>query len=138
MKPITVALLLSFAATGAACSDTVKSTAEASPPAPVEGETLAVDTSTATSETDIGGTLNLNVGAQQEGATRLLGSGSLGGSDQGGVVLGAGGLGGGNFGESLDLGITLEELEAAPGAELGTPAAPALPSDEDEIIRLPE
>ncbi len=134
MKPLTVALLLSLAATGAACSDTVKSTAEASPTTPVEGDPLSVDTSTATSETELGGTLNLNIGAPQEGSTRLLGSGGLGGSEQSGVVLGAGGLGGGNFGESLDLGINLDELEQ-PAMPLD---APAEASDEDEIIRLPD
>lgn len=132
MKPLTVALLFSLAATGVACSDTVKSTAEAAPPA-AEADTLSVDTSTATSETDMGGTLNLNIGAPQESSTRLLGSGGLGGSEQGGVVLGSSGLGGGNFGESLDLGIDLEELEQPP-----VPMdAPAEASNEDEIIRLP-
>lgn len=134
MKPLTVALLFSLAATGAACSDTVKPTAEAAPPAATEGDALSVDTSTATSETEMSGTLNLNIGAPQEGAPRLLGSGGLGGSEQSGVVLGSGGLGGGNFGESLDLGINLDELE-----EPATPLdAPAEASDEDEIIRLPD
>jgi hypothetical protein len=51
-------------------------------------------------------------------------------------VLGAGGIGGANFGESLDLGINLDELEVS-DAPLNDPALPAAPSDEDEIIRLP-
>ncbi|MFN3609873.1 MAG: hypothetical protein ACK4Y9_12490 [Hyphomonas sp.] len=130
MKPLTVALLFSLAATGAACSDTVKSTAEAAPP---EGGALAVDTSTATSETELSGTLNLNIGPQQESSSRLLGSGGLGGSTEGGVVLGSGGLGGGNFGESFDLGIDLEVIED-PATPLGVPVET---SQEDEIVRLP-
>ncbi|MFN4183293.1 MAG: hypothetical protein ACK4M6_00780 [Hyphomonas sp.] len=130
MKPLTLALLFSFAATGAACSDTVKSTAEA---APVAGDPLSVDKSTATSETELSGTLNLNIGAPQDSSTRLLGSGGLGGSGESGVVLGSGGLGGGNFGQSFDLGIDLDEIED-PVAPLSVPAEP---SDEDQIIRLP-
>nr|WP_290919732.1 hypothetical protein [Hyphomonas sp. 34-62-18] len=137
MKPLTAALLFSFALTGAACSDPVKSGAEAAPAAPVEGETLAIDTSTASSSSELSGTLNLNIGQQQESSTRLLGSGGLGGSEESGVVLGAGGIGGGNFGESLDLGINLDELEVS-DAPLNDPALPAAPSDEDEIIRLPD
>lgn len=133
MKPLTVALLLSFAAAGAACSDTVKSNAEAMP---AEGGAMAVDTSTATSETELSGTLNLNVGAPQESSTRLLGSGSIGGSGESGPVLGSGSLGGPNFGESLDLGIELEEVQE-PGSLLEAPAEPAPASEDDDIIRLP-
>lgn len=136
MKPLTAALLFSFALTGAACSDPAKSTAEAAPAAPVEGETLPIDTSTASAGGELSGTLNLNIGRQQDSGTRLLGSGGLGGSGQSSTVLGAGGLGGGNFGESLDLGINLDELED-PAAPLADPAQPAKPSDEDEIVRLP-
>lgn len=132
MKPLTVALLFSLAATGAACSDPAKPTAEAS--APAEGDPLSVDKATATSETQLSGTLNLNIGAQPEGSTRLLGSGGLGGSGESGVVLGSGGLGGGNFGESFDLGIDLNEIEE-PAAPLSVPAET---TDEDKIIRLPD
>lgn len=137
MKPLTAALLLSLAAAGTACSDTVKSGAEAAPPAAAENGALPVDTSTATSETELSGTLNLNVGPPQDSSTRLLGSGGLGGSGENGVVLGAGGLGGPNFGESFDLGIEIEESED-PSAALQAPQEPAEPSEEDELIRLPE
>ncbi|PKP83070.1 MAG: hypothetical protein CVT79_03220 [Alphaproteobacteria bacterium HGW-Alphaproteobacteria-18] len=133
MKPLTVALLFSFAATGAACSDTVKSNADAAPKAAAEGDPLSVDTSTITSETELSGTLNLNIGAPQESSSRLLGSGGLGGSGQGGIVLGSGGVGGGNFGQSFDLGIDLDEIED-PAAALD---APVLRPAEDDIVRLP-
>lgn len=136
MKPLTAALLFSFAFTGAACSDPAKSTTEVAPASPVEGETLPIDTSTASAEGEFTGTLNLNINPQQDSGTRLLGSGGLGGSGQGSTVLGAGGLGGGNFGESLDLGINLDDLED-PTAPLIDPALPVKPSDEDEIVRLP-
>lgn len=133
MKPLTVALLLGIAATGVACSDTVKSKAEATP-VPAGEDPLPVDTSTATSETELGGTLNLNIGgsAQQDSSSRLLGTGN-----SSGVVLGSGGLGGGNFGEGPDLGIDLEE-EEDPSSLLSQPAtgAPAT-SEEDDIVRLP-
>lgn len=137
MKPLTAALLFSFALTGAACSDPVKSGAEAAPAEPVEGETLAIDTTTASAGTELGGTLNLNIGPQQESSTRLLGSGGLGGSEQSGVVLGAGGIGSGNFGESFDLGINLDELEVS-DAPLNDPVLTAVPPEEDVIIRLPD
>ena len=138
MKPLTVALLLSLAATGAACSDTVEPSAEAVAAAPAEGDPLSVDTSTATSETELSGTLNLNVGAPQESSTRLLGSGSLGGSGESSTVLGAGVLSGPKFGESVDLGIELDEMED-PAALLQAPSEPAEPAaEEDDLIRLPE
>lgn len=137
MKPLTAALLFSFAFTGAACSDPAKSTTEVAPASPVEGETLPIDTSTASAGGEFTGTLNLNINPQQDSGTRLLGSGGLGGSGQGSTVLGAGGLGGGNFGESLDLGINLDDLED-PTAPLIDPALPVKPSDEDEIVRLPD
>ncbi|MBA4226042.1 MAG: hypothetical protein C0456_05355 [Hyphomonas sp.] len=136
MKPLTAALLFSFALAGTACSDPAKSSAEATPAAPVEGETLPIDTATASAGSELSGTLNLNIGQPQDSGTRLLGSGGLGGSGQGSTVLGAGGLGGGNFGESLDLGINLDEL-ADPSAPLADPTLPIKPSDEDEIVRLP-
>ena len=43
----------------------------------------------------------------------------------------------GTFGESLDLGINLDELEVS-DAPLNDPALPAMPSDEDDIVRLPD
>ncbi len=138
MKPLTAALLLSFALTGAACSDSVKSTAEAAPPASSE-EPLPIDTSTATSETALGGTLNLNIGGQRETeGTRLLGAGGLGnGSGQGSTLIGSGGLGGGNFGEAPDLGIRLELEEDDAASILNAPSDAQPPADEDEIVRLP-
>lgn len=137
MKPLTALLFLTIAATGVACSDAVKSNAEAAP-APTGSEPLPVDTSTATSETELGGTLNLNIGGSQASSSgRLLGSGGLSGSSDSGIVLGSGGLAGGNFGSGPDLGIELEEDDAsslltAPGEQPKKPA-----SDEDDIVRLP-
>lgn len=137
MKPLTAALLFSVALTGAACSDTVKSTAEAAPPSNGE-EPLQIDTSTATSETALGGTLNLNIGGQRETeGTRLLGAGGLGSSSgQGSTLIGSGGLGGGNFGEAPDLGIQLE-LEDDDAASMLNAPADTKPSGDDEIVRLP-
>lgn len=135
MKPITVALLLSLAATGAACSDAVEPSTEAVAAAPAEGDPLSVDMSTATSETELSGTLNLNIGAPQESSTRLLGSDSLGGSGESNTVLGAGVLSGARFGESIDLGIDLDEMEDA-ASLLEAPSEPG--AAEDDLIRLPD
>lgn len=133
MKPLTAALLFSFAFTGVACSDSVKSTADAAP-ATSNGDPLPVDTSTATSETALGGTLNLNIGGSRETeSSRLLGAGGLSGNgSQSGTLIGSGGLGGGNFGEAPDLGIRIELDDEDPSALLAAPA-----SDEDDIVRLP-
>lgn len=138
MKPLTVALLLSLAATGAACSDPVEPSTETLAEVSAEGDPLPIDTSTATSETELGGTLNLNVGAPQESSTRLLGSGSLGGSGESSTVLGAGVLSGPKFGESVDLGIEFDEVED-PAALLQAPSGTAAPAaEEDDLIRLPD
>lgn len=136
MKPLTAALFLSVALTGAACSDAVKAKAETSPPGAGTAP-LPVDTSTATSETELGGTLNLNIGGsgQQSSSGRLLGSGGLNSSSESGIVLGAGGLGGGNFGEAPSLGIDLNDDTGAPVAGPAGNAAPA--SGDDDIVRLP-
>lgn len=136
MKPLTAALLFSFAFTGAACSDSVKSTAEAAP-ASSGGEPLQVDTSTATSETALGGTLNLNIGGSREAeGTRLLGAGGLGANgSQGSTLIGSGGLGGGNFGEAPDLGIDLD-LDDDASTLLSAPGSAAA-SEDDDIVRLP-
>lgn len=137
MKPLTAILFLAIAATGAACSDTLKSKAEAAP-ASEGSEPLPVDTSTATSETELGGTLNLNIGGSQASSSgRLLGAGGLGGASESGIVLGSGGLGGGSFGAAPDIGIELEDDNASAllNEPAGQPQKPA--SDEDDIVRLP-
>lgn len=137
MKPLTAALIFSFAFTGAACSDSVKSTAEAAP-ASSGGEPLQVDTSTATSETALGGTLNLNIGGQRDTeGTRLLGAGGLGSNGgSSGTLIGSGGLGGGNFGEAPDLGIRLELEDDDASSLLSAPGSTAA-SEDDDIVRLP-
>ncbi len=116
MKPITALLLLSLAGAGAACSDTVAASAEASAP-PVE-------------TAEVQGTLNLNIGRANDAPGGLnLNAGSSG--NTGGLIVGPRATGG-NFEDVGDLGIDLED---SPDTLLA-PKAPAATSDEDEIVRL--
>ncbi len=117
MKPITAFFLFSLAATGAACSD------------PVAGasETAAVETASA--EPAVQGTLNLNVGQAPSASGGLnVGSGSAGKS--GGLIV-APGATGATFEDVGDLGIDIDVTADAILDE-------APPSDEDELVRLPE
>lgn len=133
MKPMSTALLFSLLLTGAACSDPAKGAAAAEAPPPAEP--MEVEMTNATSGSEIGGTLNLNIGgASQSESTRLLGSGGLSGSGESSRLIGSGTLGGGNFGEGPDLGIELllEEDTEEPVA------ARADPPEDDDLIRLPD
>lgn len=118
MKPVTALLLLSLAATGAACSDTVTA-------APAEAEVTP-----AAAGGEVQGTLNLNIGRAGDGAGRqIVGSGA--GAASGGLIVGPDSTGG-NFEGVQDLGIEIEEAPVDPLAQ------PAPKSDEDELIRIPE
>ena len=112
MKPLTLAMLFSVAAAGAACSAEAPSEAE---PAAVEAAEAAI------TEPEISGTMNLNIGQPREPRQdRLVGSGALGSAD---------------FGDVPDLGISLE-TDTGTGIELSPDAE--LPADEDDdLIRLP-
>lgn len=117
MKPITALFLLSFAAAGTACSDTAGTT---EPEATIE---------TVAAETEVQGTLNLNIGKAPEAPGRQI-IGSNTGASTGGLIV-APGATGGNFEDVPDLGIVIEDIE-------DPLAAPAPKSDEDEIVRLPD
>jgi len=129
MKPLTAALLLSIAVAGTACSDTVAEKTAAGTAPPAEADTAPAQTA----ETSASGTLNLNIGGQRDTAPRLLGQGA----GQGGAIVGASGFGGGNFADAPELGIEIIE-EDDPAAALLAPGTGTAPSDEDEIIRLPD
>lgn len=123
MKPVTTLLLVSLAALGAACSATVSgASAEAAPAEEV--------IETAEAGSGVQGTLNLNIGRTgEEPARPIVGVEAATGSGSGLIV--APGSTGGNFEGVEDLGI---DIETAPESVL----EPANPSDEDEIVRLPE
>lgn len=116
MKPITALLLFSLAGVGAACSDTVSGASEP-----------AAEASTQSAE--VQGTLNLNIGRTNDsGARPIVGSG--GGAANGGLIVGPSSTGG-NFADVEELGV---EIQESPEALL----EPTAPSDEDELIRIPE
>ncbi len=117
MKPITALFLLSLAAAGTACSDTAAKTA---PEATIE---------TADVGPEVQGTLNLNIGKAPEGPGRQI-IGSNTGTTTGGLIV-APSATGGVFEDVPDLGITIVDDE-------DPLAPPAKPSDEDDIVRLPD
>lgn len=133
MKPLTASLMLSLAVAGTACSDPVSG-----PSKETRDDTqavLTVDTETVTSETEIGGTLNLNLGGARDSGNRLIGSGGLSSGGNSGALIGSGGLGGGNFGSDPDLGINLD-LGNGAITPLDQPAATG--ALEEDIVRLPD
>jgi hypothetical protein len=113
MKTLTTALLFSVAAIGTACSAETQDHTEAEPP-PAE---------TASTEPEVTGTLNLNIGQPRErGQERLLGSGALGSA---------------TFGDAPDLGIGIEtDIDTATLIELSTDPSPQVDED-DGLIRIP-
>lgn len=137
MKPLTTALLFSFALAGAACSEGVTNAAEA---APVEAEPAETVAETSASESGISGSLNLNLGETREPSSgRVLGASGLGqgGSAAGGSLLGSSGLGSANFGDVPDIGISIETDNGPGGIDLSTAPAPATDEDDDGLVRLP-
>lgn len=124
MKPITAILFLSLAAVGSACSDSVSGKgSEADAAAPAE---------TASAESEVQGTLNLNIGRAPEGRGGLnVSSGSI--DNSGGLIVGPSSTGG-NIADVEGLGV---EIQDAPESVLDAPP-PKDENAEDELIRIPE
>lgn len=120
MKPITALLFLSMAAAGTACSDA--GTAKATGTEPVAD--------TASTETEVKGKLNLNIGRTTEDRGGLIVSGNAGNSD--GLLISPSSSGG-NF-QDVE-GLDVQIVDSADDL-LDAPAKSA--DDEDDIIRLPE
>lgn len=118
MKPITALLLFSLTAVGTACSDTVE-TASAEEPTTVE---------TAGTDSEVKGSLNLNIGRTAEPQGGLIVGSNAGNSS--GLIVGSAGTGG-NIDDVEGLGI---EIVGDPDSLLDNQPK----SDEDEIVRLPE
>jgi hypothetical protein len=118
MKPITALFLFAMTSVGAACS-------ASTPSQPVEAE--AVETAAADSE--VQGTLNLNIGLEPESSGSLIvDSNASGGS--GGMIVGPGTTGG-NFEEVPELDINL-----SPTSESLLDTDVTTKGEEDEIVRL--
>jgi len=118
MKPITALLLFSLAGVGTACSDTVE-TAAADEPATVE---------TAGTDSEVQGSLNLNIGRTAEPQGGLIVGSNAGSS--GGLIVGSAGTGA-QIDDVEGLGF---EIVDDPEAILDAPPE----SPEDDIVRLPE
>jgi hypothetical protein len=114
MKPLSLALLLSLAATGMACSESVASRAYAEPQI-----TQTPVAETANAETNVSSRLNLGLGQEPRGRDRLLdASGSA------------------DFGDLPDLGIVIETDPASTVIDLSGDLAPPA-EKEDDLIRVP-
>ncbi len=122
MKPITAVLLFSLASLGASCSATASSEAAEAPATEAVVETAEVQ-----------GTLNLNIGRTSEQPGRMI-VGSGAGSGSGGLIVAPGSTGA-SFDDVEGLGIQLED---APETSDELLAPKAAPSDEDDIVRLPD
>lgn len=122
MKPITAVLLFSLASFGASCSATAS------------GETGEAPATQAVVETaEVQGTLNLNIGrASEQPGRMIIGSGTS--SSSGGLIVAPGSTGA-SFDDVEDLGIQLEDMPETSDELLAPKAAP---SDEDDIVRLPD
>jgi len=114
MKPVAALFVFSLASLGAASTAVAEPAAEA---------------------TEVRGTLNLNVGRSNDQAGRLI-IGSAPSAGGGGLII-APGSSGASFEDVPDLGIQLENEPETTEALLEVQPAPA-PSDEDDIVRLPD
>lgn len=114
MKPLSFALLLSLAAAGAACSESVGSQAVAEP---AVAEPPVAEAANA--ESNVSSRLNLGMGQEPRGRDRLLDA-----------------AGSADFGELPDLGIVIETDPASTAIDLSADAAPPA-EEEDELIRVP-
>ncbi|MEX1252651.1 MAG: hypothetical protein WEA77_15860 [Hyphomonas sp.] len=122
MKPVAALLLLSLAGTAASCTATAS------------GETAGGPAAKAATEiAEVQGTLNLNIGRKAEEPGRMI-VGSGAGTAQGGLIVAPGSTGA-SFEDVPDLGIQLQD---APETSDDLLAPKAAPSDEDDIVRLPQ